>query len=89
MRLYGLENLQSYIRNHINLAKHFEELVAQDPRFEVMVFFMKCLFSPLSIYKLNMKISCIPNRVVDNSQQLTDCYSAAIFVSLFPSSAPS
>ncbi|XP_059660189.1 tyrosine decarboxylase 2 [Cornus florida] len=36
LRLYGLENLQSYIRNHIELAKHFEELVAQDPRFEVV-----------------------------------------------------
>ncbi|CAK9184941.1 unnamed protein product [Ilex paraguariensis] len=35
LRLYGLENLQSYIRNHIELAKQFEELVAQDPRFEV------------------------------------------------------
>ncbi|XVE78004.1 hypothetical protein DITRI_Ditri13aG0109300 [Diplodiscus trichospermus] len=36
LRLYGLENLQSYIRNHIKLAKHFEDLVAQDPRFEVV-----------------------------------------------------
>uniref|UniRef100_A0A224X465 Tryptophan decarboxylase n=1 Tax=Hypericum kalmianum TaxID=473045 RepID=A0A224X465_9ROSI len=36
LRLYGLENLQGYIRNHISLAKHFEELVAQDKRFEVV-----------------------------------------------------
>ncbi|XP_062148052.1 phenylacetaldehyde synthase [Alnus glutinosa] len=36
LRLYGIENLQCYIRNHVNLAKHFEELVAQDPRFEVV-----------------------------------------------------
>ncbi|KAK2986346.1 hypothetical protein RJ640_026610 [Escallonia rubra] len=36
LRLYGLDNLQSYIRNHIALAKHFEELIAQDPRFEVV-----------------------------------------------------
>ncbi|XP_057965229.1 tyrosine decarboxylase 2 isoform X1 [Malania oleifera] len=36
LRLYGLENLQSYIRNHIELARHFEELVAQDPRFQVV-----------------------------------------------------
>ncbi|TXG63911.1 hypothetical protein EZV62_010905 [Acer yangbiense] len=34
LRLYGLENLQCYIRNHIQLAEHFEALVAQDPRFE-------------------------------------------------------
>ncbi|OMO62804.1 Pyridoxal phosphate-dependent decarboxylase [Corchorus capsularis] len=36
LRLYGLENLQCYIRNHIKLAKHFENLVAEDPRFEVV-----------------------------------------------------
>ncbi|XP_052186336.1 phenylacetaldehyde synthase isoform X2 [Diospyros lotus] len=36
LRLYGLENLQSYIRNHIKLAKHFEELVSQDQRFQVL-----------------------------------------------------
>lgn len=38
LRLYGLENLQSYIRNHITLAKNFEEFVTQDPRFEVIIF---------------------------------------------------
>ncbi|KAJ6728964.1 hypothetical protein OIU85_019937 [Salix viminalis] len=37
LRLYGLENLQCYIRNHINLAKYFEGLVAADSRFEVFV----------------------------------------------------
>ncbi|PON44393.1 Aromatic-L-amino-acid decarboxylase [Parasponia andersonii] len=45
LRLYGLENLQSYIRNHINLAKHFERLVTQDPRFEIVtprVFSLVC-----------------------------------------------
>ncbi|KAK3013807.1 hypothetical protein RJ639_009733 [Escallonia herrerae] len=42
LRLYGLDNLQSYIRNHIALAKHFEELIAQDPRFEVVT---PCKFS--------------------------------------------
>ncbi|KAL7602611.1 phenylacetaldehyde synthase [Lactuca sativa] len=36
LRLYGVENLQSYIRNHIDLAKHFEHLVSQDPRFEMV-----------------------------------------------------
>ncbi|KAK9944967.1 hypothetical protein M0R45_010502 [Rubus argutus] len=36
LRLYGLENLQSYIRNHITLAKNFEEFVTQDPRFEIV-----------------------------------------------------
>ncbi|XP_074279049.1 tyrosine decarboxylase 2 isoform X1 [Silene latifolia] len=36
LRLYGQEGLQSYIRNHISLAKTFEELVIQDSRFEVI-----------------------------------------------------
>lgn len=36
LRLYGQEGLQSYIRNHIALAKQFEELVIQDSRFEVV-----------------------------------------------------
>ncbi|KAH9316642.1 hypothetical protein KI387_025269, partial [Taxus chinensis] len=36
LRLYGISNLQGYIRNHIGLAQHFENLVTQDSRFEVM-----------------------------------------------------
>ncbi|KAK2630844.1 hypothetical protein QOZ80_UnG0722340 [Eleusine coracana subsp. coracana] len=36
MRLYGVENLQSYITKHIDLAKIFEEFVISDSRFEVV-----------------------------------------------------
>ncbi|XP_076894820.1 phenylacetaldehyde synthase-like isoform X2 [Bidens hawaiensis] len=36
LRLYGVENLQSYIRNHIKLAQQFEDFVVQDSRFEVV-----------------------------------------------------
>ncbi|KAL8252743.1 hypothetical protein R6Q59_036436 [Mikania micrantha] len=36
LRLYGVKNLQSYIRNHIKLAQQFENLVAQDTRFEIV-----------------------------------------------------
>ncbi|KAK4482368.1 hypothetical protein RD792_009521 [Penstemon davidsonii] len=35
LRLYGLEKLQAYIRNHIELATKFEDLVRLDSRFEV------------------------------------------------------
>ena len=35
LRLYGLEGLRSHIRNHIELAAYFEELVSQDKRFKV------------------------------------------------------
>ncbi|ONK70858.1 uncharacterized protein A4U43_C04F2250 [Asparagus officinalis] len=36
LRLYGLENLQPYIRNHIKLAEEFKQLVNSDSRFEVV-----------------------------------------------------
>ncbi|XP_057866799.2 tyrosine decarboxylase 2 isoform X2 [Cryptomeria japonica] len=36
LRLYGISNLQAYIRNHIGLAQHFENLVTRDNKFEVM-----------------------------------------------------
>ncbi|KZV21509.1 tyrosine decarboxylase 1-like [Dorcoceras hygrometricum] len=35
LRLYGLENLQGYVRNRVELARTFEELVKKDPRFEI------------------------------------------------------
>ncbi|KAK7794688.1 hypothetical protein R5R35_008019 [Gryllus longicercus] len=35
IRRYGIAGLQAYIRNHIRLAKAFEELVRKDDRFEV------------------------------------------------------
>ncbi|CAL0309800.1 unnamed protein product [Lupinus luteus] len=37
LRLYGLEGLRSHIRNHIDLAAYFEELVSQDARFKIVV----------------------------------------------------
>lgn len=37
LRLYGAEQLKSYIRNHVKLAQDFEQLVSQDPNFEVTV----------------------------------------------------
>ncbi|KAL1219337.1 Phenylacetaldehyde synthase [Cardamine amara subsp. amara] len=36
LRLYGSEYLKSYIRNHVKLAQDFEELVSQDPNFEIV-----------------------------------------------------
>lgn len=36
IRKYGISGLQTYIRNHIQLAKHFESLVRKDSRFEVV-----------------------------------------------------
>lgn len=36
LRSYGIKGLQSYIRNHIQLAKRFEARLLQDDRFEVI-----------------------------------------------------
>lgn len=36
LRLYGAKNLRNFIRDHVNLAKHFEDYVAQDAHFEVI-----------------------------------------------------
>ncbi|ODM92651.1 Tyrosine decarboxylase [Orchesella cincta] len=36
IRIYGVEGLRKYIRNHVALAKSFENKVKQDPRFEIM-----------------------------------------------------
>ncbi|KAF5306408.1 hypothetical protein FQA39_LY08917 [Lamprigera yunnana] len=35
LRLYGIDNLQAYIRKHISLAHYFESLVDGDDRFEI------------------------------------------------------
>ncbi|CAN1785418.1 Tyrosine decarboxylase [Linum perenne] len=37
MRSYGIGNLRKIIRSHVTMAKTFEELVAKDERFEVVV----------------------------------------------------
>ncbi|XP_046470775.1 aromatic-L-amino-acid decarboxylase [Neodiprion pinetum] len=36
LRLYGVQNLQKYIRSHVAQAHEFEALVLEDPRFEVV-----------------------------------------------------
>ncbi|CAH0557845.1 unnamed protein product [Brassicogethes aeneus] len=35
LRLYGIENLQKFIRKHVDLAHYFENLVRSDERFEI------------------------------------------------------
>ncbi|XP_011314303.1 aromatic-L-amino-acid decarboxylase [Fopius arisanus] len=36
LRIYGVENLQKFIRGHVALAKEFEQLVLTDSRFEIV-----------------------------------------------------
>ena len=64
LRLYGIENLQKYIRNHIKLAEHFEALLCEDPRFEVnsygtllvLVLVCSCNNSSLVLFGLSLKV---------------------------------
>ncbi|XP_057949244.1 tyrosine decarboxylase-like [Malania oleifera] len=37
LRSYGVENLRSYMRNHVRMAKRFAGLVAMDERFQIVV----------------------------------------------------
>ncbi|OAY69006.1 Tyrosine/DOPA decarboxylase 2 [Ananas comosus] len=37
LRSYGLANLRNFLRSHVRMAKDFEEMVAADGRFEVVV----------------------------------------------------
>lgn len=36
LRIYGVEGIQNYIRQHVALAKYFEKLVKTDSRFEIV-----------------------------------------------------
>ncbi|KAI9081653.1 hypothetical protein K1719_036389 [Acacia pycnantha] len=55
LRTYGLDNLRNFLRNHVKMAKTFEDLVKKDKRFEIFVpryFSLVCFrVSPLVITK--------------------------------------
>ncbi|KAF7269862.1 hypothetical protein GWI33_017106, partial [Rhynchophorus ferrugineus] len=36
IRIYGVQGIQNHVRTHISLAKHFQDLVNADSRFEVV-----------------------------------------------------
>ncbi|XP_394115.2 aromatic-L-amino-acid decarboxylase [Apis mellifera] len=36
LRMYGVENLQRYIRKHVEQAREFEAMILSDPRFEIV-----------------------------------------------------
>ncbi|XP_043271561.1 aromatic-L-amino-acid decarboxylase isoform X2 [Venturia canescens] len=58
IRSYGISGLQSYIRNHLKLAKEFEALVKKDSRFELcneVVLGLVC-FRAKGSDKLNQKL---------------------------------
>lgn len=55
LRSYGAVNLRNFIRSHIKMAKHFQQLVAKDETFEIVAprnFSMVCFrVSPLTLQK--------------------------------------
>ncbi|KAI9081661.1 hypothetical protein K1719_036397 [Acacia pycnantha] len=55
LHTYGLDNLRNFLRNHVKMAKTFEDLVKKDKRFEIFVpryFSLVCFrVSPLVITK--------------------------------------
>ncbi|CBI30965.3 unnamed protein product, partial [Vitis vinifera] len=61
LRSYGVSNLRSFIRRHIEMAKHFEQLIATDKRFEVVV--------PRNFSTVCFRVSpsAIPKRFYQNS----------------------
>ncbi|KAH9568469.1 hypothetical protein CY35_03G078500 [Sphagnum magellanicum] len=61
MRLYGTSGLQSFIRNHVSSAKHFESLVRADSRFEVM--------APVTFSLVCFRLRTLPGSQ-DNSNSL-------------------
>jgi aromatic-L-amino-acid decarboxylase len=61
MRLYGTSGLQSFIRNHVSSAKHFESLVRADSRFEVM--------APMTFSLVCFRLRTLPGSQ-DNSNSL-------------------
>jgi hypothetical protein len=95
LRLYGVESLQGYIRKHIQLAKHFEQLVLSDSRFEVMEKRNQLLY----IYLMILRNSRKEHRVVffyweSLSYRVFICFtnlgsnSKELFPCLFPPCAP-
>ncbi|KAH0735650.1 hypothetical protein KY285_011364 [Solanum tuberosum] len=65
LRSYGIDNLRNFIRSHVKMAKHFEQLVSIDERFEIVAprnFSMVCFrVSPLAlgnkqVNKFNMEL---------------------------------
>lgn len=57
LRSYGVTNLRNLIRSHVNMATHFEGLIAMDTRFEIFVprkFAMVCFrISPSVISRVS------------------------------------
>ncbi|CAL8085830.1 unnamed protein product [Calicophoron daubneyi] len=61
LRYYGVDKLRNYIRNHINLAHYFEELLLKDSNYEV-------------VNKVKMGLVCF--RIKDDNEHTKQLYQA-------------
>ncbi|XP_055357195.1 aromatic-L-amino-acid decarboxylase-like [Paramacrobiotus metropolitanus] len=59
MRLYGVEGLQKYIREQVNLAHEFERMVNKDGRFEIVI-------------PVRLGLACFRLRLEDDSDKLNE-----------------
>ncbi|KAK2643005.1 hypothetical protein Ddye_024768 [Dipteronia dyeriana] len=65
LRSYGVGNLMNFLRSHVKMAKHFEELVRSDKRFEVVAprnFSMVC-------FKVSASSTLFKHENDDNEKQ--------------------
>ncbi|XP_027185751.1 tyrosine decarboxylase 1-like [Coffea eugenioides] len=80
LRSYGVVNLQKFIRGHVNMAEHFEQLVAMNKRFEIVVprkFSLVCFRISPSAMNQNCKILSTEEDVNLINQKLVESLNAS------------
>ncbi|CDP05531.1 unnamed protein product [Coffea canephora] len=80
LRSYGVVNLQKFIRGHVNMAKHFEQLAAMNKRFEIVVprkFSLVCFRISPSAMNQNCKILSTEEDVNLINQKLVESLNAS------------
>ncbi|KAK8699301.1 hypothetical protein V6N13_115389 [Hibiscus sabdariffa] len=80
LRSYGVANLRNFLRGHVRMAKRFEELVANDGRFEVVVprhFAMVCFRVLPSALPIRNKDGDDETRANEFNRELLETINAA------------
>jgi aromatic-L-amino-acid decarboxylase len=76
LRSYGVAKLRNFLRSHVKMAKVFEELVAMDKRFEIVVprnFAMVCFrILPTAMGERQPKRPSHQNGNVDNGHKVLE-----------------
>ncbi|GMI87862.1 aromatic aldehyde synthase [Hibiscus trionum] len=80
LRRYGVANLRNFLRGHVKMAKRFEDLVAGDGRFEVVVpryFAMVCFRVPPSALPFRNQVGNDETRANEFNRELLETVNAA------------